>query len=227
MSELRFIRRGAGLLAALLALGTAPARAQVAPDSARLALKLAFVPLFEATYELQAEYRLARQFSLSLAPRLLAGTVPVSVSKVANEAGDKVSGHGLSLGTRFYLPNSGAEGAMLAGLYFGLQADYYRLRLSYQAETWGEDLGPDGLLYYTYRYREGHENITRYGGTATIGYQCQVLHPRLRLDASASLSRLHSTSSGINLSRYTSSDSDYGYSGNFWSLGLGLGFVLK
>ena len=227
MSIPRFIRRGAGLLATLLALSPAPTRAQMAPDSARLALKLAFVPLFEATYELQAEYRLARQFSLTLAPRLLAGTVPASVSKVANEARDKVSGQGLSLGTRFYLPNSGAEGAMLAGLYFGLQADYYRLRLSYQAEAWGEDLGPDGLLYYTYRYREGRENITRYGGTATLGYQCQVLHPRLRLDASASLSRLHSTSSGVNLSRYDSSDSDYGYSGKFWSLGLGLGFVLN
>jgi hypothetical protein len=227
MGTLRFWGRGLVLLAVLLALAGVPAHAQIAPDSARLVAKLSLTRLFYATYELEAEYRLSPRFSLTLAPRALAGTVPAVVSEVANAADDQVRGYGLSLGSRFYLPNSGGDGALLAGLYFGLQADYYRLNLHYQAEAWGEDLGADGLRYYNYRYRDGRETISRYGGTATLGYQCQVFHPRLRLDASASLSRLHSTSRGANLGRYNSSATDYGHSGTFWNLNLGMGFVLK
>ncbi|WP_345236532.1 hypothetical protein [Hymenobacter saemangeumensis] len=203
------------------------AQAQLAPDSARLVLKAGVLRLLSRTYQLEAEYRLARPVSLTLAPRLLAGTVPSGISPAANEAGDKVRGYGLSLGPRFYLPGADTEGAQLAGLYLGLKVDYQQLRLSYQREAWAEDPGPDGLLYYTFRPRELTESIRRVGGVATIGYQCQVFSPRFRIDAAASLNRLSSTSSAGNDSRYLTSANDYGYSGSFFTLDLNLGFVLK
>lgn len=213
-------------LAGLLLLA-GPARAQLAPDSARLVVKLAVAPLFRHVYEVEGEYRLLKQLSLTLAPRLVAGPVPASVSPTANAAGDQVRGYGLSLGPRFYLPNTGADGALLAGMYVSLRADYQRLGLSYQREAWGEELGPDGLRYYTYRPRDFRETISRFGGSASLGYQSQMLSPRLRLDVAASLHRASTSSSAGEASRYLTSATDYAHSGSFWSLGFSLGYVVK
>lgn len=220
-----FAARAAGAAALLLLAGAA--RAQLAPDSARLVAKLALTPLISHAYEGQAEYRWARRFSFTLAPQVVAGPVPFGVSPQANAAGDRVNGYGAGLGLRCYLPNSGTEGTGLAGLYVGLRADYQHLRLAYQQDAWGEDAAPDGLRYYTYRPRDFGETIVRVGAAATLGYQCQVFHPRLRLDASASRHLLRSRPEAGEASRYRTSPADYGASGAFWSLGLGLGWVLR
>jgi len=203
------------------------AHAQLAPDSARLALKVSVSHLLQATYGAEAEYRCTRALSFVLAPRLVAGTVPARISATAHRDGDQVRGYSLSLGPRYYLPNTGTEGARLAGAYFALRADYQRLNLSYHAEVWGEEQGPNGLLYYTFRPRQQTEAITRYGGAVTLGYQCQVFSPRLRLDVSASLNRLLSSSSAGPTTRYHSSPRDYLNSSPFWSLEAGLGFVIN
>ena len=215
------------LLAAGLLLGAHPGRAQLAPDSARLVVKGAVAALFSRTYEVEAEYRWAKQLSCTLAPQLLAGQVLRTASPTGSAAGDRVGGYGGSAGVRFYVPNTGGEDAKLAGLYFGLQASYQQLRLRFKRETWGEDETADGLRYYVFRPRDFSETIVRQGGAAVLGYQCQVFHPRLRLDASAHLHRLASRSDAGAASRYRSSSADYAYSGTLWTLGLGLGFVVK
>ncbi|WP_426061129.1 hypothetical protein [Hymenobacter sp. B1770] len=214
----------------MLLLNSGPARAQIAPDSARLVGKLALVKLFSSTYEAEVEYRHGQRFSFSLLPRLVSGkpndysansTITITTSN------DQIRGYGLGFGSRFYIPNTGTEGTRLAGLYIGLKAEYQHLRLSYQKEVWGEDPAPDGLLYYTFRNRKFTETINRYGGAATLGYQCQIFLPRLRLDASASLNNLYSRSSAGQASRYRSFQADYAYSGALWTMGLSVGYVLK
>lgn len=222
-----FFARRWWLAAAFLLLPAGAARAQLAPDSARLAVKLAVARLFSRAYEVEAEYRWARQLSLTLAPRLVTGTVPGLVSPDANAAGDQVRGSGLGVGARFYFPSADTRGAKLAGFYFGLRAEFQHLRLRYQQPAWGEDLAPDGLLYYTFRPRDFSETIRRYGGAATLGYQCQAFHPRVRLDLSASLQRFQSRSSAGDASRYRSSRTDYGASDPYLTVDLGLGFVVK
>lgn len=217
-----------GLAAGLvLLLGAGPARAQLAPDSARLAVKLAAARLLVSTYEVEVEYRWAARLSVVLAPRLVAGAVPALISSAGHAAGDQVRGGGVGLSGRFYVPVAGVGDSKLTGFYVSLRAEYQRLRLRYQQEAWGEDQAADGLYYYAYRPRTFTETINQLGGACTLGYQCQVVHPRLRLDASVSLNRLESRSSAGPASRYRSSALDYGSSETFGSLGLGLGFVLK
>lgn len=213
----------------LLAAGLRPAaaQAQLAPDSARVVLKLGLAPLLAHTYEAEAEYRWRRHLSLSLAPHIVAGLVPSFVSKLGAGAGDEVRGFGLRIGPRLYIPNTGTEGTALGGLYFGLQAVYQHLSLRFKKEAWGEDLAPDGLNYYVFRARDFTETINRYGGVATVGYQWQVFHPRLYLDASLGFNQRQSYSDAGAASRYRSDASDYAYSGNFLSLGLSVGFSLK
>ena len=138
------------MLGGLLAAGTCllsagAARAQMAPDSARLVAKLALVRLVSHAYEVEVEYRCIGPLSVAVAPRVVAGRVPSVVSPSGAAAGDRVFGYGLSVAPRFYSPNTGAEGTRLAGLYVSLIADYQHLRLSYQQEAWGEDREPDGL----------------------------------------------------------------------------------
>ena len=215
------------LLILLLLLTAGTVRAQIAPDSARLLIKLGLSPLVVSTYEAELEYRWLQRLSLTLTPQVVAGIVPTLVSKTANTNNDKVHGFGLRLGSRLYLPNTGTEGAALAGLYFGLQAEYGHLALSYQQEGWGEDLAADGLRYYVFRQRDYTETINRYGGAGAVGYQCQLSHPRIRLDSALIIHVLHSQSSADGASRYLSSSSDYGYSGSSWGLALNLGYVLK
>lgn len=217
-----------GLLAAgtcLLSAGVA--RAQMAPDSARLVAKLALVRLVSHAYEVEVEYRCIGPLSVAVAPRVVAGRVPSVVSPSGAAAGDRVFGYGLSVAPRFYIPNTGAEGTRLAGLYVSLIADYQHLRLSYQQEAWGEDLAPNGLRYYVFRPRDFSETIGRTGLAGVLGYQCQVFHPRVRLDTSFGYSSLNSRSSAGAASRYRSSNSDYGYSGSFLALNLSLGVVLR
>ena len=209
------------------------ARGQIAPDSVRWAIKAEVVPLLSSTYEVEVERRLTRRLSFTLAPRLASGPA-ADYSPVRNGAAlatrrsdDRIWGYALALGPRLYIPNTGTEGAGLAGLYVGLKGEYQHLQLSYRQETWGEDLAPDGLRYYVFRPRDFAETIDRVGGALLLGYQCQVFHPRLRLDLSAALKVLRSRSSAGEASRYQASSADYAYSGAFASLGLGLGFVLK
>ena len=215
-----------GLTGALLLLPAARAQAQLAPDSARLALKVSVVRLLQSTYEAEVEYRYARRCSVVLLPRAVAG--PASDYTPGNTRGnDRARGYGLGLSHRFYVPNTGTPHTGLAGLYLGLKGEYQHLVLSYSQVTWGEDVAADGLRYYTYRARDFTETISRVGGAATLGYQAQVFHPRLRLDCSVSLNTLRSRSSADEASRYRATRDDYAYSGTFWTLGLGLGFTLK
>ncbi|ALW83858.1 hypothetical protein AUC43_01305 [Hymenobacter sedentarius] len=218
------------LLAGLfLLLNAGAVQAQIAPDSAQLAVKLALVRLLSSTYEAEVEYRCAPRLSVSLLPRVVAGTaVDYSTPPSTRHSDDHVRGVGLGLGSRYYIPNTGTEGAKLAGVYLGLKAEYQHLRLSYQQEGWGEDpSATDGLLYYKFRLRDYSETINRYGGAATLGYQCQVFHPRLRFDTFLSLNALNSRSSAGEASRYRSARADYGHSGTFWTMGVSLGFVVK
>ena len=216
------------LLGILLLLKAGAAQAQLAPDSAQLVVKVALVRLLSSTYEAEVEYRCAQRFSLSLVPRAVAGTaVNYSAPPNVRTSGDQVRGYGLGLSPRFYLSNTGTEGTSLGGVYLGLKAEYQHLRFRYQQEAWGEDLAADGLRYYKFRLRDLSETINRIGGAATLGYQCQVFHPRLRLDTSLSLNALNSRSSAGEASRYRSARADYGHSGTFWTLGMSLGFVVK
>ena len=239
MSRLRYVLQWAGLLAGLLLpLIAAPAQAQpatapatavppTAPAPARLALKVAVGRLFTQTYELEAEYALNPRLSLTLAPRLLAGPVPQFVSSVANRAGDEAYGQALGLGGRYYLKTQPGDGNGLAGVYVGLKAEYQRLRPLYRIEMWGEDPGPDGLNYYTYRPRSFTETIDRAGGVVQLGYQTRLVHPRLRIDVWVSASYLRSHSSAGEATRYNSSQFDYAYSGLSPLLGLSVGYVVK
>lgn len=216
------------LLPAVFLLLAGPTRAQMAPDSARLVLKLAAARLLSSTYEVEVEHRYGQRFSVSLLPRVVAGPAQnFDASSNARTSNDQVRGYGLGLSPRFYLPNTGTEGTALSGLYISLKAEYQHLRLRYQQEAWGEDVAPDGLLYYTFRPRDLAETINRYGGAASVGYQCQVFHPRLRLDTSILFNTLSSHSSAGEVSRYRSAPGDYGQSGSFWTLGVGVGFVVK
>ena len=216
------------LLGMLLLLKAGAAQAQLAPDSARLAVKVALVRLLSSTYEAEVEYRCARRFSLSLLPRVVAGTaVNYSAPPNVRTSDDQVRGYGLGLSPRFYIPNTGTEGTSLGGLYLSLKAEYQHLRFKYQQNAWGEDLAADGLRYYNFRLRDLTETIDRFGGAATLGYQCQVFHPRLRLDTTLSLNALSSRSSAGEASRYRSARADYGHSGTFWTMGMSLGFVVK
>lgn len=223
------VRGGLLFLALLLAAGPAGAQAPApaAPDPARLALKLAVGRLFVQTYEVEAEYALSRRLSLTLAPRLLAGPIPVYVSTLANEANDEVHGVAVGIGGRYYVHFVAADGNGLAGFFLGLKAEYQRLRPLYRLERWGEDPGPDGLLYYAYRFRDFTETIERYGAVATVGYQAQLVHPRLRLEVSASANALRSRSSAGAATRYDSGPNDYAHSGLSPTLGLSVGFVIK
>ena len=169
----------------------------------------------------------APRLSLTLAPRLLAGPVPEFVSLTANRAGDEAHGQALDLGGRYYLKTQPSDGNGLAGVYVGLKAEYQRLRPLYRIEMWGEDPGSDGLSYYTYRPRSFTETINRFGGVAQLGYQAQLVHPRLRIDVWVSASYLHSRSSAGEASRYNSGIFDYAYSGFSPLLGLSLGYVVK
>ena len=224
----RRARRALLVLLALVALLSAgPAHAQLAPDSARLALKVDVVQLLRGAYRAEAEYRWTRRLSLVVAPHLWRGRVSGLVSRAAYEAGDEVRGAGGSLGSRYYFLDKGTEGALLAGWYLGLRADYQHQRLLRDAESWGEDLAANGLYYYTFRRRQTTETIRRRGGTASLGFQGQVLHPRLRLDAGVNLHQLRSRSSAAQASLYRTARTDFGYSGFFWSLNVGLGFVVK
>lgn len=223
----RFLLRGGWLAAGLGLLPAGTAWAQLLPDSARLVLKAELVPLLKHSYAVQVEYRLARLLSLTLTPQVVAGTVPSSVSTTANAAGDQVRGYGCSLGPRLYLPGTSNQGVQLDGLYVSVQAAYQHLRLHYRQAAWGEDLAPDGLRYYVFRDRDFLETIARYGGVATLGYQTEVFHPRLRLDMSASLNRFSSHFSASGNTRYNSSPGDYANPDNYLSLDLSLGFSLK
>jgi hypothetical protein len=222
---------GGLLVGGCLLLRPATAQAQLAPDSARLAVKLAVIQLLRSTYEVEVEHRFGSRASLSLAPRVVAGTASdhstSQASPPLNRSDDQIRGYGLGFGPRFYFSNTGAKGASLAGLYVGLKAEYHYLRLSYVQEGWGEDLAADGLYYYTFRSRDFTETISRYGGALSLGYQSQALHPRLRLDGAASLNALSSCSSAGEASRYRSSSTDYGYSGSFLAFNLSVGFVVK
>ena len=219
--------RAAGWLGLGLLLRAGGAQAQLAPDSARLALKVDVAQLLRGTYEVEAEDRATPHLSLTVAPHLRQGTVSGLVSRTAYAAGDQVSGYGARLGPRYYFSGQGTAGALLAGWYVGLRADYQHLRLQREGEAWGEDPGPDGLRYYVFRHRESVETIRRAGGAASLGFQGQVLHPRLRLDAGASTHYLQSNSSAGDASLYRTTRTDYGHSGFFWSLNVGLGFVVK
>lgn len=215
-----------GLTGALLLLPAARAQAQLAPDSARLVVKASVVRLLQSTYEAEVEYRYSRHCSVVLLPRVVAG--PASDYTPRNTRGnDRARGYGLGVGHRFYVPNTGTPHTDLAGLYLGLKGEYQRLVLGYNQEAWGEDVAADGLRYYTYRPRDFSETIDRVGGAAALGYQCQVFHPRLRLDCSASLNTLSSRTSAGDASRYRTTRDDYAYSGTFWTLGLAVGFTLK
>ncbi len=225
-------QRLAGLLAAVgLLLRASPAQAQMTPDSARLAVKLAVGRLLGSTYEVELEHRYGPRFSFSLLPRVVAGKALDHASSnsamVSNRSDDRIRGYGLGFGSRYYVPNTGTEGTRLAGLYLGLKAEYQHLRLDSRQQGWGEDLAADGLYYYTFRLRDFSETINRYGGAFALGYQSQIVHPRLRFDGSVSLNALRSRSSAGPASRYRSSPTDYSYSGVFLTFGLGLGFVLK
>lgn len=214
-------------------LSVGAARAQIAPDSMRWAIKAEAVPLLSSTYEVEVEHRLTHRLSFTLAPRLASGLAadysPVrnGTALAARRSDDQIRGYALALGPRLYIPNTGTEGSSLAGLYVGLKGEYQHLQLSYRQETWGEDLAPDGLRYYIFRPRDFAETVNRVGAVLLLGYQCQVFHPRLRFDLSAALKMLRSRSSAGEESRYRASSADYAYSGAFASLGLGLGFVLK
>ena len=225
-------RQLAGLLAAVgLLLKASTAQAQLAPDSARLAVKLAVVRLVGSTYEVELEHRYRQRFSFSLLPRVVSGKALDRASfngnPVPNRSDDRIRGYGLGFSPRYYVPNTGTEGTRLAGLYLGLKVEYQHLRLGYEQQGWGEDLAADGLYYYTFGPRNFSETINRYGGAFTLGYQCQFIHPRLRFDGSASLNALSSRSSAGPANRYRSSATDYGYSGSFLTFGLSLGFVVK
>lgn len=225
--RLCFLLRG-GLLAGALGLGVAgPARAQLRPDSARLVLKVGLAPLLKHEYEVQGEYRLGKWGSLTLTPRVVAGRVPSLVSNMAAEAGDRVRGYGFAVGPRLYIPGTNNKGVQLDGLYVGLQAAYQHLRLGYQQAAWGEDLAPDGLKYYVFRDRDFSETIERTGGIATLGYQSELIYPRLRIDVAASLNRFRSRSSAGSGTRYQSEPGDYAHPNAFLTLGLSLGFSLK
>ncbi|HEX8505802.1 MAG TPA: hypothetical protein VF630_10570 [Hymenobacter sp.] len=231
MSRTSFRRLTGLLTGALLLLKAGTAQAQMAPDSAQLAVKLALGRLLGSTYEVELERRYGRRFSFSLLPRVVAGQAldhsSSNGSPFPNRSNDRIRGYGLGFGPRHYLPNTGTEGTGLAGLYIGLKAEYQHLRFTYEQEGWGEDLAADGLRYYTFRARNFTETINRYGGAFVLGYQCQILHPRLRFDGSASLNGLSSRSSAGPASRYRSSPTDYGHSGSFLTFGLSLGFVVK
>ena len=214
-------------LAAALLLPAGATRAQLAPDSARLAVKVAVLRLLALTYEAEVEYRCARHLSLTLLPRVVAGPVPAFISVQANAAGDRVQGLGVGLSPRLYIARAGTEGAQLAGLYCSVKGEYQHLRLALEREAWGEELAPNGLTYYVMRPRTFSETIRRYGGAATLGHQSQVLHPRVLLDFSVSLNALTSRSSAGEATYYRTSSVDYGYSGFFWSLGLSAAFVVK
>ena len=153
--------------------------------------------------------------------------MPQFVSSLASTAGDEAHGQALGLGGRYYLKSQPGDGNGLAGVYVGLKAEYQRLRPLYRIEMWGEDPGSDGLSYYTYRPRSFTETINRFGGVAQLGYQAQLVHPRLRIDVWVSASYLHSRSSAGEASRYNSGIFDYAYSGFSPLLGLSLGYVVK
>jgi hypothetical protein len=203
----------------------------MAPDSAQLAAKLAVGRLLGSTYEVELERRYGQRLSFSLLPRVVAGQALDHSSSTGtpfpNRSDDRMRGYGLGFSARYYLPNTGTEGTGLAGLYLGLKAEYQRLRFTYTQEGWGEDLAADGLYYYTFRARSFAETINRYGGAFLLGYQCQILHPRLRFDAYGSLNALSTRSSANQGSRYRSSPTDYAHSGSFVTFGLSLGFVAK
>ena len=215
------------VLGLMLRAGTAQAQLAPAPDSARLALKVDVARLFYNTYELEAEYGLTPRLSLLLAPHLRGGRVSGLVSRAAYEAGDQVSGFGARGGGRYYFWDKGTEGTRLAGWYAGLRADYEQLRLRRDVEGWGEDLAADGLRYVTFRRRQSAETIRRGGGALSLGFQGQVLFPRLRLDAGPSLHYRRSRSSAGDASSYRTARTDFAHSGVSWSLHVGLGFVLK
>ncbi len=221
------LRRLGGLLTGffLLLLKAGPASAQLAPDSARLALKLSVSQLLWRSYEAEVEYRLSPRLSLALLPRGVAGTLRHTPAGGTVSSLDEVRGYGLGLSPRYYVPHTSA-GAGLAGLYVGLKAEYQHLRFAYEQLGWGEDQEANGLRYYRYRAREFTETIDRSGGAVALGYQCQVVHPRLRLDFATSLNALRSRSSTDGNSNYRFNSADYGYSGMFWTANLSLGFVL-
>lgn len=222
-----FLRCGGWLALGLAQLPAGAAWAQLRPDSARLVLKVELVPLLRHTYEVQAEYRLARLLSLTLTPQVVAGAIPAPVGTTADAAGNQVRGYGLRLGPRLYIPGTSNVGVQLDGMYVNVQAAYQRLRLRYQQAAWGEDLAPDGLRYYVFRDRDLLETVTRYGGAVTLGYQTEVFHPRLRLDVSAGLNYFSSHSSLGTATGYNSRPGDYSNSDSYIVLGLGLGFSLK
>lgn len=225
------VRGGLLFLVLLLTAGPAgaqaPAPAPAGPKPARLALKLAVGRLFVQTYEVEAEYALSQRLSLTLAPRRLAGPIPVYVSTLANGANDEAHGVAVGMGGRYYIHFVAADGNGLAGFFLGLKAEYQHLRPLYRLEAWGEDASPDGLLYYAYRFRDFTETIARYGAVATVGYQSQLVHSRLRLEVSASANALRSRSSAGAATRYDTGPNDYAHSGLSPTLGLSVGFVIK
>ena len=222
--------RGGGLglaLAGALLLGPALGRAQFAPDSVRLLLKVAVPELAYRTYAPALEYRTGQYVSVELAPRLTTGTVPSRVSPLAHDADDEVRGYGGRLAGRLYLPNTTFGGLPLAGCYLSIRAEYQHLRLTYPRTAWGEDLADDGLRYYVLRPRPFSETIRRVGGAAVVGYQFPVISSRLRFDTSLAFNQFYSKSSIGDATRYNSSGTDYGASGSFLNVDVGLGYMLK
>ena len=228
-------RLGSQVLLILLC-GVLGARAQEAPVSPSLVVKLIPQYVVVSGLWLEVEYRGARhpRQSITVTPQAYAGPVgrPDVVttyyqSQLQALSNETVRGAGLQVQHRLYLCPT--EARYPAGLYVSYGPSFQHFTVSRNELGWTEVKDPTGLPYYEYRDVRHTETINRYGATVQAGYQLPLTQKRFSLDVYAGAGwRTGESRTGGNIvaSRYRSGPSDYGHQGFYFPAGFKIGVAI-
>ena len=176
-------------------------------------------------FELEKQLSAASPNSVIISPRIYYGNVSSALTQRFTSSNDELFGYGLELGYRIYADKSQATPQ---GFYSAFAANYHYFQFKYPGQETFEYIGDDGLKYIGTRDAMVQENVNRYSGNVTMGYQLLLLQDKFVLDLyTGGGVKLSSSDSQEPRSRYSMGAYDYASSKTFFILGFKLGLRLN
>ena len=176
-------------------------------------------------FELERQFSAQSPNTIIISPRVYYGSVSNAFTNRFTSSDDQLAGYGLELGYRIYADKATNKPQ---GFYSAFAANYHHFQFKYNGQESFEYIGEDGLKYIGVRDARVKENVNRYGGSVTMGYQFLLLQDKFVVDVySGGGVKLSQSDTQEERSRYSMGAYDYASSKTFFIFGLKLGLKLN
>ena len=177
-------------------------------------------------FELEKQVSATSANSILISPRIYYGSVSsILTNRFTPNNNETLFGYGLELGYRIYADKAEQKPE---GFYSAFAANYHRFQFKYPGIENYFYTGEDGLEYIGTREAMVQENVNRYGGSVTMGYQLLLLQDKFVVDVyTGGGVKLSDSDTRENRSRYSMGAYDYASSKTFFILGVKLGLTLN